>query len=251
MGVTLTSHFGISRLCTRPPPARYMLPARSLPAAPRLSFFVRFQFAWPPHSDPLPQRSRHFKAHRTVPVQLLADIERLGPSGTILHVAPGYMRNSLFPRGKARYLAQEGPALFSSNSPTSPELDVRLQSSLLALPEIMIEKNARPKPFRPDSTESLLYHPVTMEMVAEHLRETFEINHLHPPYALLTARTALDGSVRRRLMSTGPHTVEVKLRNGSLVPLRLRIQRKSYGQQTESPPPGALTKEDIERNGRP
>jgi len=115
--------------------------------------------------------------------------------------------------------------------PTSPQAqgeDEQLAKSLKALPEITLERNARPRPNGGWTSESLLYRPVSMEMVAEHLREAFEIKHLHPPYAVLRAKG--DGGSRRRLMSTGWHNVEVQLRNGSTVPLGIRIERKTYGQ---------------------
>jgi len=67
-----------------------------------------------------------------------------------------------------------------------------------------------------------------MEMVAEHLRENFEIKRLHAPFAVLSVKG--DGGSRRRLMSTGWHNVEVQLRDDSAVPLRIRVLRKSYGQ---------------------
>lgn len=166
-------------------------------------------------------------------MQLLTDIERLGARGTIHHVAPGFMRNNLFPRGKARYLAQGGPLLLNpqDTSPVAQEEDEQLAKALRALPEITLERNARPRPNGAWTSESLLYRPVSMEMVADHLRESFEIKRLHPPYAVLSAKS--DGGSRRRLMSTGWHNVEVRLRDGSAVPLRVRIQRKSYGQTSE------------------
>jgi hypothetical protein len=116
-------------------------------------------------------------------------------------------------------------------SPQAQEEDKQLAKSLKALPEITLERNARPRPNGGWTSETLLYRPMNMEMVAEHLREAFEIKHLHPPYAVLRAKG--DGGSRRRLMSTGWHNVEVQLRNGSAVPLRIRIERKTYGQ----PPP--------------
>jgi hypothetical protein len=112
------------------------------------------------------------------------------------------------------------------------EVVEQLTNALMALSEITMERNARPEPYSAESTESLLYRPVSMEMVADHLREAFEIKHLHPPYAVLTAKG--DGMSRRRLMSTGAHTVEVKLRDGGVVPLKIRIHRKSYGQPIRS-----------------
>jgi len=120
----------------------------------------------------------------------------------------------------------------SASSVAEEDIDGRLANALEGLSEIALERNARPKPYTSGTSDSLLYRPVSMEMVAEHLRETFEIKHTRPPYAVLSAQS--NGKARRRIMSTGVHTVEVKLRNGHVVPLQLRVQRKAYGQPTQT-----------------
>jgi len=155
-------------------------------------------------------------------VQLLESVNGLGEYGTLQSVAPGYMRNTLFPLGKARYLGA-GPQLMAQAGQSGDTIDQTLSQRLKSLPEIVLERNARNNAINERTSDSLLYKPITLQHLTNHLQEVYDVKHLHPPYAVL--EVASDRSGATRLASTGRHVVKVHLRTGEDVLLQVRIQR--------------------------
>jgi len=171
----------------------------------------------------LGRRFRHHKPHRVISVQLLTTIEGLGQAGTVHKVNPGYMRNTLFPLQKARYL-EEGPALSHQLKEPIPYVDInRLAEAMRKLPEVTLERRA-PESLIPGRSESVLYRPIMMQTIADHLREAHDIQHLFPPNALLRVKGR--PQAEDRLTMTGDHVVEAHLSGGAIIPVHVRVQRK-------------------------
>ncbi|KZS96201.1 hypothetical protein SISNIDRAFT_341017 [Sistotremastrum niveocremeum HHB9708] len=198
----------------------------------------------PPSLAPVLRRYRHLKAHRSIQVQLLADVPGLGQTGTVQTVAPGYMRNILYPYKKARYLVQGPKILDRAYSPQDTSLDElnTMAQQLINLPEIAFERPARPRPFSPTTSESLLYRPISLSDVAKHLSDAYGYTRLQPPDAVfsIVGKPATVAGLR----STGTHAIHVTLRSGQVIPLTVLIRRKGRSQDAEQDQGLALATED-------
>lgn len=111
----------------------------------------------------------------------------------------------------------------------SSEGDV-LANRLRSLPVILIERNARPGEISDGRRQSLLYKPITMDELGQHLRKTYNLGKLEPPWVKLTVRT--ERPRVKRLRSTGEHSVNAAMQTGETIELRIRIERTYIGEAT-------------------
>lgn len=187
--------------------------------------------------------ARNAHRHRTIDVQLTADVPGLGAFGSVQTVNPGRMRNQLFPSGLATYIRRgAAPKLLERprdpNGPVVPEIDfAELELSLRELPELVFRRRVMRKVVsaegptssgtqlgnspagRGDSAKSrVIYGSVAPGDVVQRLSDSHHIT-LLPPNALLEFN---DGSIKFK--STGKHGVTVILRNGVKVPLTVAVE---------------------------
>ncbi|QRV94967.1 ribosomal protein L9, N-terminal domain [Ceratobasidium sp. AG-Ba] len=185
--------------------------------------------------------TRNASRHRTIQVQLTADVPGLGAFGTVQTVNPGRMRNQLFPLGQAAYIPRGAtPKLLERprdpNGPVVPDIDfTELELSLRELPELVFRRkirrtapdNADPSSIlagqtqprtNPSSKSHAIFGSVAPADVLQRLSDSHHIT-LVPPNALLDFNDA-----SAKLKSTGKHRVTVNLRNGAKIPLVVTIE---------------------------
>ncbi|KAH7338775.1 hypothetical protein B0J17DRAFT_717220 [Rhizoctonia solani] len=173
--------------------------------------------------------ARHAHKHRSIEVQLTADIPGLGAFGSVQTVNPGRMRNQLYPMGLAAYIRRgAAPKLLERprdlNTPLIPDIDfAELESSLRELPNLVFRRRAMKNASTSQQATAPLnsraiYGSVTLADVSQRLSDSHHLT-LLPPNALLEFN---DGS--SKLRSTGNHGATVNLRNGAKAPLTITIE---------------------------
>ncbi|CAE6507464.1 unnamed protein product [Rhizoctonia solani] len=173
--------------------------------------------------------ARHAHKHRSIEVQLTADIPGLGAFGSVQTVNPGRMRNQLYPMGLAAYIRRgAAPKLLERprdpNAPLIPDIDfAELELSLRELPNLVFRRRAMKNASTSQQATAPLnsraiYGSVTPADVSQRLSDSHHLT-LLPPNALLEFN---DGS--SKLRSTGNHGATVNLRNGAKVPLTITIE---------------------------
>ncbi|CAE6456133.1 unnamed protein product [Rhizoctonia solani] len=182
--------------------------------------------------------ARHAHKHRSIEVQLTADIPGLGafgsvqtvnPGRSVQTVNPGRMRNQLYPMGLAAYIRRgAAPKLLERprdpNAPLIPDIDfAELELSLRELPNLVFRRRAMKNASTSQQATAPLnsraiYGSVTPADVSQRLSDSHHLT-LLPPNALLEFN---DGS--SKLRSTGNHGATVNLRNGAKVPLTITIE---------------------------
>ena len=142
---------------------------------------------------------------------LLDDVEHLGLAGDEVHVAPGYARNYLIPRGLAAKatpgtlrLVESRKALIAARR--EKELaDAKALAEKLAGVELSIAMQA--------TEDEQLFGSVTARSIAEKLAESgFSIDHNH---------VKLEAPIK----TLGSYTVDVKLHADVVVPLKVWVVR--------------------------
>ena len=142
---------------------------------------------------------------------LLDDVEHLGLAGDEVHVAPGYARNYLIPRGLAAKatpgtlrLIESRKALIAARR--EKELaDAKALAEKLAGVELSIAMQA--------TEDEQLFGSVTARSIAEKLAESgFSIDHNH---------VKLEAPIK----TLGSYTVDVKLHADVVVPLKVWVVR--------------------------
>ncbi|CAE6477785.1 unnamed protein product [Rhizoctonia solani] len=181
---------------------------------------------------PSPTRlARYAHRHRSIEVQLTADIPGLGAFGSVQTVNPGRMRNQLYPMGLAAYIRRGAtPKLLERprdpNAPLIPDIDfAELELSLRELPNLVFRRRAMKNASTPRHAQTnaplgsrAIYGSVTQADVLQRLSDSHHLT-LLPPNALLEFN---DGS--SKLRSTGSHRAIINLRNGTKVPLTITIE---------------------------
>ncbi|KDN44779.1 hypothetical protein RSAG8_05252, partial [Rhizoctonia solani AG-8 WAC10335] len=173
--------------------------------------------------------ARHAHKHRTIEIQLTADVPGLGAFGSVQTVNPGRMRNQLYPMGLAAYIRRgAAPKLLERprdpNAPLIPDVDfAELELSLRELPNLVFRRRAMKNASTSQQTTAPLnsraiYGSVTPADVLQRLSDSHHLT-LLPPNALLDFK---DGS--SKLRSTGNHGATVNLRNGAKIPLTITIE---------------------------
>ncbi|KAJ1302590.1 hypothetical protein OPQ81_002907 [Rhizoctonia solani] len=173
--------------------------------------------------------TRHAHKHRTIEIQLTADVPGLGAFGSVQTVNPGRMRNQLYPMGLATYIRRgAAPKLLERprdhNAPLIPDVDfAELELSLRELPDLAFRRRAKKNAPTSQQTSARLdsraiYGSVTPADVLQRLSDSHHLT-LLPPNALLEFHNG--GS---KFRSTGKHSATVTLRNGVKVPLTIVIE---------------------------
>ncbi|CUA67380.1 hypothetical protein RSOLAG22IIIB_03020 [Rhizoctonia solani] len=173
--------------------------------------------------------ARHVHKHRTIEVQLTADVPGLGAFGSVQTVNPGRMRNQLYPMGLAAYIRRgAAPKLLERprdpNAPLIPDIDfAELELSLRELPNLVFRRRAMKNASSSQQTTAPLnsraiYGSVTPADVLQRLSDSHHLT-LLPPNALLEFNDRSS-----KLRSTGNHGATVNLRNGTKVPLSIAIE---------------------------
>lgn len=182
------------------------------------------------HAPTLFTRNAH--RHRTIEVQLTADIPGLGAFGSVQTVNPGRMRNQLYPLGLATYIRRgQAPKLLERprdpTAPLIPDIDfAELELSLRELPDLVFRRramkstgsSASQQADAPSTKPRAIYGSVTPADVLQRLSDSHHLT-LLPPNALLEFD---NNSIKLR--STGKHRATVNLRNGVKVPLTITIE---------------------------
>ncbi|KAF8531269.1 hypothetical protein JB92DRAFT_2825215 [Gautieria morchelliformis] len=180
------------------------------------------------------QRFRHQPPNRTIKVQLLADVERLGRLGSIQSVAPGRMRSVLHPQRKAVYLLKnatpqlpsivdQGPSVTLSSQ---GEVDfANLKRRLEALVPLVFHRSltisaGSSKIPLPSVNAQAIHGSVTLEDIAQRLKDTYHLA-LVPPDAVLTFQ---EKNLRDKIRKTGSYVVLVHLRTGDIVSLTVLVE---------------------------
>ncbi|KAG9022950.1 hypothetical protein FRB95_013929 [Tulasnella sp. JGI-2019a] len=198
---------------------------------------------------------RHKHVHRTIQIQLKADIPGLGKYGSIQKVGPGRMRNSLYPQGLANYVLKgvapklmeprpiDASTLERAAEPVNtPEIDYAgLRTELEQIRRLTIHRRVIPTESSiPSSTTQFshfshlsvsqqqpIFGAATSHDVELALRSANPHLDLRLTEAGASVHVLLPGSERAakgwRVKTTGDFSADVTLRDGSKIPIKFLV----------------------------
>ncbi len=142
---------------------------------------------------------------------LLEDVENLGLAGDEVHVAPGYARNYLLPRGLA---AKATPGTLRLLAARKEKIEAKRAADLAAAKELAAKLAELEISIAAQAAEDeQLFGSVTARSIAEKLAESgFSIDHNH---------VKLEAPIK----TLGSYTVDVKLHADVVVPLKVWVVR--------------------------
>ncbi|KAG8846598.1 hypothetical protein FRB96_001942 [Tulasnella sp. 330] len=201
---------------------------------------------------------RHKHVHRTIQIQLKADIPGLGKYGTIQKVGPGRMRNSLYPQGLANYVVKGAAPKLLQPRPIDASMRVRaaeltpaaefdfatLRTELEQIRRLTIHRRVIPSDSITSSSTPLnqfshlssvalaasvqpLFGAVTSHDVESALHSANPNLDLKLTEAGASVHILLPGSDKAakgwRVKTTGEFVADVTLKDGSKVPIKFLV----------------------------